>query len=497
MSQISIKNLCFSHEGAYDSVFSDVSLQLDTSWRLGLVGRNGRGKTTLLRLLCGDVLPDSGTVFMPAKCDYFPPKIEDESLMAIEALQSVDPNLEDWKLLRELDRLDVSPGALYQSLETLSGGEKTKILLAAIFLREGRFQLIDEPTNHLDERSRKLVCEYLSRKRGFILVSHDRDFLDGCIDHIAAINRSDIEVRAGGFSAWYQDKIARDNWEATENERLKKELAHLAAASRRTAEWADKVEASKNGKKNSGLRPDRGFIGHKSAKMMSRAKSAQERMNTAASEKSKLLRNTEKCEELKLRPLTHAKARLMSVRDFAPDYGNGAVCAPLSFEIEQGRAVALCGKNGCGKTSALAIAAGESRAHTGSLEAASGLVVSFVPQQPDGLFGTVDEFAQKSAADITMLKTVLNKLDFSRVQLEKDISSFSAGQKKKLLIARSLCTSAHLYIWDEPLNYIDLLSRIQLERLICEYRPTLLVAEHDTAFLSAISAQRIELCRAL
>lgn len=490
MSQIIIDNISFGYEGSLDNVFENLTVNMDTSWRAGLVGRNGRGKTTLLRLLAGDIKPQAGTISMSETCDFFPFQIRDEEKSASENLNELDYGFEDWMLLRELDRLDVEPQKLFQSFGSLSGGEKTKIFLAALFLREGRFTLIDEPTNHLDMQGRSLVSQYLKSKRGFILVSHDRAFLDGCIDHVVALNRTGIEVRQGSFSAWMQDKKARDSWEIQANERLKKDIARLNESSRRIASWSDKTEKAKLGTRNSGLRPDRGFIGHRSAKMMSRAKNTQSRINEAIEEKSSLLHDIERTPALSIPVLRHAKECVVSMRDFAPVYGGRAVCKPLGLSLRYGQVLALTGKNGCGKSSVLKCLAGENIPYSGTLEMPGGLIVSYVPQHFDGLSGAVRDFAAQCGADLTMLLTILSKLGFSKVQFEKDISSFSEGQKKKLFIARSLCTSAHLYIWDEPLNYVDILSRIQIEQIIASYRPTMIISEHDAAFLDAVSSQQ-------
>ena len=121
--------------------------------------------------------------------------------------------------------------------------------------------------------------------------------------------------------------------------------------------------------------------------------------------------------------------------------------------------------------------------HTGTVTSGSGLVISYVPQDTSHLKGTLTEFAKVHKIDESLFKAILRKMDFERVQFEKDMTDYSAGQKKKVLLARSLCESAHLYLWDEPLNYIDVLSRMQIEQLLLDYRPTMLFVEHDAAFV--------------
>ena len=153
----------------------------------------------------------------------------------------------------------------------------------------------------------------------------------------------------------------------------------------------------------------------------------------------------------------------------------------------------VAGPNGSGKSSILKLLCGQDIPHTGTLELASGLVISYVPQDASGLRGSLRDYAARCGIDETLFKTILRKLGFERVQFEKDMSDYSAGQKKKVLLARSMCQSAHLYIWDEPLNYVDVLSRIQIEELLTAFRPTLLFVEHDRMFCDKIATKLVEL----
>ena len=128
---------------------------------------------------------------------------------------------------------------------------------------------------------------------------------------------------------------------------------------------------------------------------------------------------------------------------------------------------------------------------TGELEKASGLVISYVPQKSGFLKGNLVSYAENRGLEIPVFLALLRKLDFEREHFEKDMEHYSEGQKKKVLIAASLCEKAHLYIWDEPLNYIDIFSRMQIETLLHTYRPTLLMVEHDRAFVEKICNKKI------
>lgn len=501
MSLIQINNLNFTYEGSFDPVFENVTFQIDTNWKLGFIGRNGKGKTTFLKLLMHEY-EYSGSITASVDFEYFPFPIEDPSLMTYEILENVNPMMEQWELIRELNLLDTDPEILYRPFRTLSFGEQTKSLLSALFLKEHAFLLIDEPTNHLDVRAREKVADYLARKKGFILVSHDRDFIDRCADHVLVLNRQSIEVRKGNFSSWYADKSARDDLERRQNESLKKDIHKLKEAARQAARWSDKVEGSKIGTRVAGLRPDRGHIGHQAAKMMKRAKSLEHRKENAVREKESLLKDVETADSLKINVLDHHSRRLVSLQDITIDYrsGNAGNCehsSPLlthfSLEVLKGERIALSGKNGCGKSSLIKLILGEDIPHTGEIHLAGGLKISYISQDTSRLNGTLSAFAEKQGLDDALFRTVLRKLGLERVQFEKRIEEYSEGQKKKVLLAVSLCEPAHLFLWDEPLNFIDIFSRIQLEELLLASRPTMLFVEHDRAFREKVATRVVNI----
>lgn len=490
MSMINVANLTFSYDNGSENVFEDVSFNIDTDWKLGFIGRNGRGKTTFLRILTGE-LEYTGKVSADVEFEYFPYDVSDENEYTIDIIRSISSDAQDWEIYKEISLLSLSEDVLYREFYTLSNGEKTKALLAAMFLKQNTFLLIDEPTNHLDSDGRKKLAEYLNRKKGFILVSHDRNFLDGCIDHVLSINRQNIEIQKGNYSSWQQNKDLQDGFELAQNEKLKKNIKRLEISARRTSDWSDETEKSKRGTRNSGLRPDRGFIGHKSAKMMKRSKSIEKRQQSAIEEKSGLLKNIETAAELKMSfPQFHSE-RLISVNDLSISYDDRTICSGVSFDINRGDRAALCGGNGSGKSSILKLICGENITYSGGLYKPGNLEISYVPQNVSGICGTPEEYAMENNINLSLFLTLLRKLGFEREQFEKRIEEFSEGQKKKAAIAASLCTGAHLYIWDEPLNYIDVISRIQIEKVILKYMPTMIFVEHDNYFCDKISNKRI------
>lgn len=493
MSQIHIQDLSFMYEGSYDPILEHVSVVLDTDWKLGLIGRNGRGKTTLLKLLCGEYRYE-GRILASVEFDYFPFEVQDKTLDTIEIVGQIDPDYETWELMKELYSLELLDELLYRPFCTLSNGEQTKVLLAVLFLKPGRFLLIDEPTNHLDAEARRTVGKYLQKKKGFILVSHDRAFMDSCVDHILAVNKANIEVQKGNFSSWYANKQRQDQFERAENEKLRKDIRRLSAAARQAGAWADKTEAGKIG-----IAPDqkekagsRAYIGEKSRRMQQQRKNMEARRERAVQEKSKLLKNIEETEALKIRPAAYHTGRLLELQDVRIFYDGKQACGPLRFTLRQGDRIALQGRNGCGKSSVIKLIAGEPLEYTGRMDAGANLKVSYVPQDVSFLRGKLEDYVRERDIDETLFKTILRKLDFSRAQFEKPMEAFSWGQRKKVLLAASLCEQAHVYVWDEPLNYIDVFSRMQIEELILEYAPTMLFVEHDLAFMERVATEVIK-----
>ncbi|GHU62570.1 Lsa family ABC-F type ribosomal protection protein [Clostridia bacterium] len=488
MSLINVSHLSFGYDDSSEDIFSNVSFQIDTSWRLGFCGRNGRGKTTFLKLLMGEY-EYSGSISSNVRLDYFPYPVNDKTNTTIDVLETIAPEAQLWSIQKELSKLTVYEDILYRPFETLSNGEQTKTLLAALFLRGHNFLLIDEPTNHLDIQSREIVAKYLNGKSGFILVSHDHTFLDTCVDHILSINKANIQVTQGNFSTWWEQKKRQDSFELAQNERLSSEVDRLKTIVARTASWSDKIEASKIG--NGPV--DRGYIGHKAAKMMKRSKATEQKRQAALEEKSSLLKNIETTEILQLLPLEYHSHKILTFNQVSLLYGDRTVCKDVSFTLNHGDRIVLIGGNGSGKSSILKLITGENITATGNFDLGSSLKISYVPQDASFLSGSLHAYAEQLSIDITLFFTVLRKLGFLREELEKNMANFSAGQKKKVLLAGSFCEQAHLYIWDEPLNYIDLYSRMQIEDLILEHRPTLLFVEHDRAFCDKIATECIKL----
>lgn len=498
MSKIELKNITFGYDTQGTLLFDQANLTIDTQWKLGLIGRNGRGKTTLLKIL-QDQLVYSGQIIHQMEFLYFPQPIKNKQQLTYYVLQEIS-DFDQWEIERELNLLQVDPEILWREFKTLSGGEQTKVLLALLFIDEHHFPLIDEPTNHLDIVGRKQVADYLKKKRqGFIVVSHDRQFVDEVVDHVLSIEKSQLELYQGNFSVYEEQKKIKDEFEIAQNEKLKKEVSRLKKTAAEKAEWSRSKEQDKYGKaseKGSGAIYDTGAIGARAARTMKRAKTIEHRMDAQLSEKANLLKDIEYIDPLTMSYQPGHHKRLLTVENLVLSYQEHDLFQEISFDLNQGQRIALTGANGSGKSSIIQFLFGRFNGTSqGETILPDKLKISYVRQNYEDNQGTLLEFSEKQGLDYQEFLNNLHKLGMEREVFQNRIEQMSMGQRKKVELAKSLAQPAELYIWDEPLNYLDVFNQEQLEKLILTLKPSMLIVEHDQAFLEKIATQVITLVK--
>lgn len=275
MSKLTIQNMSFYYTDFYHPVFQNVNLVLDTDWKLGLIGRNGRGKTTFLHLLSKKEQPTAGRIDIPVNMCYVPyvqnnpysqgmdwmketighlKSMEDKMAFIIEKqdvslmdeyckIQQTYQNCGGYeiegKIVREVISIGLDPSVLERDIHTLSGGERTKMELCAMFLRTDTFLLLDEPTNHLDSKGTWELIHYLKRKKGYLVVSHDRVFLDAVTDHILSINKTNISLERGTYSSWKKNQEWKEQFELAVKAKLEREIRHLEREAEKKQEWME------------------------------------------------------------------------------------------------------------------------------------------------------------------------------------------------------------------------------------------------------------------
>ena len=475
MSNIKISNLSFRYEDASDNIFNDLNLNLDSSWKLGLVGRNGRGKTTFLNLLRGKL---QGTCKIESKLafSYFPIKINNPDNITLYELQD-KASFEQWELEREMNLLGADPDLLWQPFNTLSGGEQTKVLLALSFTNRDAFPLIDEPTNHLDEASRLQVAKYLKKHdKGYIVVSHDRDFLNQITDHILAIENTEIHLYQGNYASYEDTKEKRDQFNRDKNEKLKGEVRRLNESQLRLKKYSNKSENQKNAKAH-----DNEIHAN--------------RINKDIEAKKGLMTNIEDVPDLTINFQPNYHQTLLETQHLSLRVQDKQLFEDLNMIVENKGVISLEGKNGTGKSTFLKLLLGKANdvSYQGQFALTNGLKISYLPQDFTEYTGTLKEFAEKQKISYEELLNNLKKMGFSRESFTTKIEEMSMGQQKRVALAKSLVEPADLYLWDEPANYLDVFNQDQLIKLLKNVQPAMVLVEHDQYFIEHVATQRIKL----
>jgi lincosamide and streptogramin A transport system ATP-binding/permease protein len=513
----------FYYSSPYTPIFDDLSVAIDTNWRTGVIGGNGSGKTTLLRLISGELEPMEGEVILGEEAFYFPYRPKDVKQKTLQVIKESIAPFSAWEqemerllevgderslarygeilaeyeqsggyeinymIEKEFAQMGMTPDLLQRDFNSLSGGEQTRALICSLFLKEGVFPLIDEPTNHLDMEGRELLGKYLARKQGFILVSHDRHFLDLCIDHVLSINRGDVQVSQGNYSQWKENKEREEQFERRQNERLEREIRALELAARKRRVWAERREREKIG------RGDKGFIGHRAAKLMRQALSIERRIGEKVEEKRGLLKNIEKERRLKMFTGPKSPEIVLSMDGVTIELGNRPIVKDFSLVLSKGERIALLGPNGSGKTTLLRAICGEIEVADGLIHIPKYLTVARAYQEPLWKEGHLRDRLREEGIEEARFRNIMALLGVRGEIFERPLETFSEGERKKIDLCRSFLGQAQLFLWDEPLNYLDVMTREQIERLTLKFQPTMLFVEHDRYFIERVATRTVRL----
>jgi len=516
VSTVILRNVSFGYTSPHHDVFEHLDLLIDTNWRAGLVGRNGRGKTTLLKLIARDLVPQSGEVTHALRTRYFPFRPPDPEVTVFDVVKTAVAPFTAWERRMEallgagddaslaeyaevlvrfeahggysidarittaLARLELSLLA-ERLFSTLSPGERTRALIASLFVGDGSYALIDEPTNHLDLAGRDLLASFLAEQRGFLLVSHDRAFLDRCIDHVVALRPRDVAVHRTNYTEFRSIEQARLDLEARRSAGLKREIRSLERASHARREGALARERDK------APHVDKGYVGHRAAKQMKRAIAIERRIERHIAERRTLLRDAEKQRTLGLTPATSRARPLIVANNFSASRSGRRIFDPVSFSVSAGDRIAILGPNGSGKSTLIEAIRGADTAGEGVLSIAGGVRIVTALQIPAWREGSLAEHLGEVGLDRVRFFHVMAALGVRGQTLEKPLETLSDGERKKIELARTLVTPADLLVWDEPLNYVDLESREQLEDLVLDAEPSLLFVEHDRYFIERVA----------
>ncbi|MDN6597317.1 MAG: ATP-binding cassette domain-containing protein, partial [Lentilactobacillus parabuchneri] len=288
---------------------------------------------------------------------------------------------------------------------------------------------------------------------------------------------------------WAAEYQRETQSEIEEKQQLQQEIKRLKSSAEQIEGWAKRAEAKTQKGRKSDLhaRLDKGFLSHKAAKSMKRSQNTLKRTKSAIDEKQALMKNVDTVVPLTMKDEQPHQVHLMQVNQIQVGREGRILNQPLSFDLKRGQRLVLSGANGLGKTTIFKALMGQrDLIVNGTILKSPSIKISYLSQDFETLCGSIQAYADRFGIELNTFLNTLRKLGLERAAFDEDLGDLSMGQKRKISLARSLSEAANLYIWDEPLNYLDVITRQQIQDLILKHQPTMLIIDHDEAFIEAV-----------
>ena len=513
MIEIELNNLKKSY--GLKNVLDGVSFEVKTGERVALIGNNGCGKSTILKLISGEEKLDSGKINIrkESKMGFLKQIYEDENdnllvkeflYQSFESLINIENKLEELekemcietnldlldKLVRKYSNLQeeysqkggyevkekfsrICSGFkfkeefLCQEYNKLSGGEKTIVNLAKLLLKNPSILLLDEPTNHLDEDRLEWLENYLKSYNGTILVvSHDRWFLDKITTKTILIERGKEKIYFGNYSYFLEEDERRTLAEFEIYKNQQKQIEKMKEAIKKLRKFGEKEE-------------NESF--YKRAKCIERRLEKMEIVEKVSLEK--------KCINIKFDVTERSGKDVLRIENLSKSFGEKIIFDDLNMNVFYGEKIVLKGKNGCGKTTLLKMILGEDKNYLGKIKLGSNVKIGFIPQiiqfdEDENIYEYFYKFHKGSETDI---RTYLAKFMFYGENVFKKLNSLSGGEKVRIKLAELMVKNINFLILDEPTNHLDINTRETLEETLKEFKGTILFVSHDRYFTKKIA----------
>ncbi len=511
MIDISVSGLVKEFEVG-KKILDGLTFQVDAGERVGLLGPNGCGKTTFLRILTGEVYPDEGDIVVaPNKrmglisqipvfpADYTVENVLDSAFAPLQAMEEEMTTLfqrmaegeSDPALLSKYDKLSAAfqAGGGYETntgknkvcnglsipqsmrerrFDKLSGGEKTRVNLARLILEDTDILLLDEPTNHLDLRATEWLEEYLERFKGTVLaVSHDRYFLDKVVKRVVEIQGGKAEFYSGNYSFYAIEKERRYEEKLKQYEKEQAKIHQLEQAAEQLRIWA--------------------YSGND--KIFKRAQSMEKRIER--------IRQTDKPQKDRKMAVRFGEREfrgdeVLSIKELEKAFGTRKLFSGVNLEVEGGERIALLGDNGTGKSTLIKIIMGEEEPDGGRLRKGPTVRIGYLPQiihfdHPER--NLVDTMLYDLDCTAQTARNRLASFKFRGEDVFKPVSALSGGEQSRLRLCMLMDSKINLLILDEPTNHLDIQSREWIEEAVEEYEGNLLFVSHDRYFIDRFATR--------
>lgn len=496
-------------------LFKNVSLQFNTGSRYGLVGANGCGKSTLIKLLIGEECPEHGSISFPHNINigalsqnqylFEKEKILDVVLQgkgklwnAIQqkrilldkvAFDNQDcESLVQWEKVFEeengysaegdaaklLEGLGIRSDWHSKPLEFLSGGYKLRVLLAQVLFGNPDVMVLDEPTNHLDLHSIKWLQDYLRNYLGTLIVaSHDREFLDHVSTHIADVDYGTIKIYKGSYEAFLEQKVLERELKENMLDKCDKRLSNLQGFIDRFGAKASKAKQAQS-----------------KAKIVEKIEEEMDNLD--------LLPSSRIYPVIHFDPLRASGNSVLSVKNLYKAYGSKKVLENVSFEIERGERAAVIGPNGIGKSTLLEIITDHINPESGSYAWGFAARSAYFPQDHSKEFiggPTLLDWLGRSDSQLPQekLRDILGKVLFSGDRVNQSVETLSGGEKARLILAKMMLQKPNVLIFDEPTNHLDMEAIEELIKALESFQGTLIFVSHNRYFVSRLANRVIEI----
>ena len=494
-------------------LFENVNIHIKKKMRYGLVGANGTGKSTLLKLMLGLDYCDSGSIqkIKNLKIGYLAQDVVEASKHSIiDSALSLIPNYRKYENLMQnlsneisldpynkalinefgslqnkfdsiggyrlrdnaekiLSGLGFLKNKMNSSMSSFSGGWRMRVALAGILVQQPDILFLDEPTNHLDLEATIWLEKFLSSWAGsIVLISHDREFLNQSVNHILDIDFNKVTIYSGNYSDFEKQKFIRIEQERSKYESQQKLI------------------------KNSEVFIDRfRYKSTKSKQVQSRIKSLEKL------EKFELPKNNFKNMNLLISEPTRPPLKLINFINVKKQYGENVVFKNLNFLLERGNKIGLVGPNGAGKSTFLKLLAGVVDITEGSIKINSNITRGYYAQHQLDILeekDTVFDIINKASNGLgeTKIRSYLGGFLFSKDEIEKEVRVLSGGERARLALAKILVDPVHLLLLDEPTNHLDMMSRNVIEQALMRFKGSIVCISHDRHLLNTVSSSICE-----
>ena len=523
---LTLQNISYTHQNK-DLLFSDINLTVNNHEKTALIGNNGVGKSTLLKIIAGELQPTYGQIIVETEPYYVPQifgqfnhlniaqalLIEDK-LNALKEILNGNTSEENFNLLNDdwtiedrckealnywqLDDLDLS-----QKMETLSGGQKTKVFLAGISIHQSELVLLDEPSNHLDVSGRQLLYDFIQATKGsLIVVSHDRKLLN-LLDTVCELSKQGIKVYGGNYDFYKEQKQIENNALNQNIQSKEKALRKAKEKERETIERQQKLDTrAQKGLGKAGLpKIVSNTLRNNAERSIAKIASVHsEKIGGISQDLQELRSALPDIDKMKFgfgNSALHKGKILFTAKDINFAYNTQPLWKDnLNFQITSGERIALKGQNGSGKTTLIKLILGDIEPQIGTIYRADNKAV-YIDQDYSLLDNKLKVYEQAqqfngSSLQEHEIKIRLNRFLFTKDDWDKSCSALSGGERMRLLLFCLTINSKSpdIIIFDEPTNNLDIQNVEILTAAINEYQGTLIVVSHDETFLEKINIER-------